>query len=117
MLNEERDRWLPLITGHGPTDELKIDPRKAAILTGKQWKTHFTELKKEFTIANSMFTRSGQNETTRTDTPEHNNEDEAEDDADDWNLQPESSNEDEALIRGLENMRRRGKNPVHHRIG
>jgi hypothetical protein len=63
------------------------------------------------------YTRPGQNETTRTDTPEHNNEDETEDDADDWNLQPESSNEDEALIRELENMRRRGKNPVHHRIG
>ena len=63
------------------------------------------------------YTPPGQNETSRTDTPEHNNEVETEDDADDWNLQPESSNEDEALIRELENMRRRGKNPVHHRIG
>jgi hypothetical protein len=62
------------------------------------------------------YTRPGQSATSRADTPEHNNEDEAEDDADDWNLQPESSNEDEALIRELENMRRRGKRPVHHRI-
>ena len=62
MLNEERDRWQPINTGHGPTDELKMDPRLAATLTGKQWKNLFTELKREFTIIYGKFNRSVQND-------------------------------------------------------
>ena len=48
----------------------------------------------------------GQRETSRAEAPEHNSEDEAVDEADDWNSQSESSSGDEALIRELE--RRRG---------